>query len=62
MGQHENMFYRKAAANMKSILAVDVESTCWLGKPPSGEQSEIIEIGVSRLCWVFCWKTTVMTC
>jgi inhibitor of KinA sporulation pathway (predicted exonuclease) len=31
---------------MKSILAVDVESTCWLGKPPSGEQSEIIEIGV----------------
>jgi inhibitor of KinA sporulation pathway (predicted exonuclease) len=28
------------------ILIVDVESTCWEGKPPPGEISEIIEIGL----------------
>ncbi len=28
------------------ILVVDVESTCWDKKPPIGERSEIIEIGV----------------
>lgn len=28
------------------ILIVDVESTCWDTKPPAGETSEIIEIGV----------------
>lgn len=28
------------------ILVVDVESTCWEGEPPSGQMSEIIEIGL----------------
>jgi len=28
------------------ILVVDVESTCWNGPPPDGEESEIIEIGL----------------
>lgn len=27
-------------------LVVDVESTCWEGNPPSGQISEIIEIGI----------------
>lgn len=27
------------------ILVVDVESTCWEGEPPPGQESEIIEIG-----------------
>lgn len=31
------------------ILVVDVESTCWQGQPPPGEQSEIIEIGICTL-------------
>ena len=31
------------------ILVVDVESTCWQGQPPPGEQSEIIEIGICAL-------------
>ncbi|MFN8528946.1 MAG: 3'-5' exonuclease [Anaerolineae bacterium] len=31
-----------------ALLIVDVESTCWEGQPPGGQQSEIIEIGV---CW-----------
>ncbi len=31
------------------ILVVDVESTCWLGSPPPGEESEIIEIGLCLL-------------
>lgn len=31
------------------IVVVDVESTCWEGEPPEGQQSEIIEIGVSLL-------------
>jgi len=28
------------------INIIDIESTCWNGTPPVGEQSEIIEIGV----------------
>lgn len=31
------------------INVVDVESTCWSGEPPMGQQSEIIEIGVAQL-------------
>ncbi len=27
------------------VLVIDVESTCWEGNPPDGEESEIIEIG-----------------
>ena len=30
---------------LDKILVVDVESTCWLGKPPPGEKREIIEVG-----------------
>lgn len=28
------------------ILVIDVEATCWRGKPPPGEQRELIEIGL----------------
>lgn len=31
---------------MDVILVVDVESTCWEGEPPSGQKSEIIEVGL----------------
>ncbi len=31
------------------ILIVDVESTCWEGQPPLGQESEIIEIGLCLL-------------
>jgi len=31
------------------ILVIDVESTCWKGAPPSGQESEIIEIGLCVL-------------
>jgi inhibitor of KinA sporulation pathway (predicted exonuclease) len=31
------------------ILVIDVESSCWRGPPPPGEQSEIIEIGTCVL-------------
>lgn len=34
------------ARKLDEILVVDVESTCWDGKPPAGEESEIIEIGL----------------
>ncbi len=34
------------ARKYDQILVVDVESTCWDGNPPEGEESEIIEIGV----------------
>ena len=32
-----------------SLLVVDLEATCWKGDPPTGEQSDIIEIGVALL-------------
>ncbi|PRY30915.1 inhibitor of KinA sporulation pathway (predicted exonuclease) [Umezawaea tangerina] len=31
------------------MLVVDVEATCWAGRPPDGETSEIIEIGLCEL-------------
>ncbi len=37
------------ARKLDAILVVDVESTCWEGAPPEGEESEIIEIGVCLL-------------
>jgi inhibitor of KinA sporulation pathway (predicted exonuclease) len=37
------------ARDLSMILVVDVEATCWLGDPPEGQQSEIIEIGIAAL-------------
>jgi len=34
---------------LDQILVIDVESTCWEGNPPEGQESEIIEIGVCTL-------------
>ncbi len=34
------------ARTLDQIVVVDVESTCWEGQPPPGEESEISEIGV----------------
>jgi inhibitor of KinA sporulation pathway (predicted exonuclease) len=31
------------------VLVVDLEATCWLGHPPDGQRSEVIEIGVAAL-------------
>ena len=28
------------------IIVIDIESTCWLGKPPEGQRNEIIEMGL----------------
>lgn len=32
-----------------AVLVVDLEATCWLGHPPEGQRSEIIEIGIAAL-------------
>ena len=37
------------AKRLDSIIVVDVESTCWEGNSPVGEESEIIEIGYALL-------------
>ncbi len=37
------------AKRQDQILVVDLESTCWEGEPPEGQQSEIIEIGLCVL-------------
>ncbi len=37
------------ARRLDRILVVDVESTCWDGPPPPGEESEIIEIGICQV-------------
>jgi inhibitor of KinA sporulation pathway (predicted exonuclease) len=37
------------ARHLDLIVVVDVESTCWEGAPPPGEENEIIEIGVATL-------------
>jgi len=37
------------AKKLDKIIIIDVEATCWEGKPPVGQESEIIEIGVCVL-------------
>ena len=34
---------------LDQILVIDVEATCWEGKPPEGQENEIIEIGLCAL-------------
>ena len=34
---------------LDKVLVIDVESTCWEGQPPTGQESEIIEIGVATI-------------
>ena len=34
------------ARKLNRLLVIDIESTCWPGDPPPGEESEIIEIGI----------------
>lgn len=34
------------ARRLDQIIVIDVESTCWQGRPPEGQQAEIIEVGV----------------
>lgn len=37
------------AKKLDAILVVDLESTCWQGAPPSDQQSDIIEVGLTVL-------------
>jgi inhibitor of KinA sporulation pathway (predicted exonuclease) len=37
------------ARKLDQILVIDLESTCWQGDPPPGQDSEIIEIGLCVL-------------
>lgn len=37
------------AKKLDQVLVIDVESTCWNGPPPPGQENEIIEIGVCLL-------------
>ena len=37
------------AKKLDKIIVVDIESTCWEGAIPAGQESEIIEIGVCTL-------------
>jgi len=37
------------ARKLDQVVVIDVESTCWEGAPPDGEENEIIEIGVCAL-------------
>lgn len=37
------------AKRLDQVIVVDVESTCWEGKPPQGQRSEIIEVGIALL-------------
>jgi inhibitor of KinA sporulation pathway (predicted exonuclease) len=34
------------AKKLDQILVIDIESTCWQNAPPTGQESEIIEIGI----------------
>jgi len=34
------------AKKLDQIIVVDIESTCWEGAIPAGQESEILEIGV----------------
>ncbi len=34
---------------LDQIIVIDVECTCWEGKPPPGQEGEIIEVGICTL-------------
>lgn len=36
-------------SQLDTIVVIDIEATCWNGKPPSGQENEIIEIGICPL-------------
>jgi len=36
-------------SDLTTLNVVDVECTCWEGKPPPGEEQEIIEVGICSL-------------
>ena len=62
---------RRPERKVECVWVVDVESTCWMGPPPVGEVSEIIQVGLvrldvkslafgdKRLCWVKPARSTV---
>jgi inhibitor of KinA sporulation pathway (predicted exonuclease) len=37
------------AKRLDHILVIDIESTCWDGPPPKGQENDIIEVGVCQL-------------
>lgn len=37
------------ATELDKVIVVDVEATCWEKEPPTGEEAEIIEVGVCLL-------------
>lgn len=39
------MSRRSDGSYLKKVLVIDLEATCWSGRPPEGQRSEIIEIG-----------------
>lgn len=43
------MSRRRRGTIYDKMVIVDLEATCWKGRPPSGQQAEIIEFGVSTL-------------
>ena len=34
------------ARKLDKIVVVDIEATCWEGKPPEKQESDIIEVGI----------------
>ncbi len=34
---------------LDKIVIIDIEATCWEGKPPEGMESDIIEVGACLL-------------
>ncbi|HAI76391.1 MAG TPA: DNA polymerase III [Microscillaceae bacterium] len=37
------------AMDLTRVVVVDIEATCWEGKPPQGQKNEIIEFGIALL-------------
>lgn len=37
------------STKLDHIVVIDIEATCWRGEPPTGQQKEIIEVGVCLL-------------
>ena len=43
------MIEERNKRSLDKILVVDIEATCWQGKKPDDQESEIIEIGICEL-------------
>lgn len=48
-GDYAKEVHGRPRRQINQVIVVDIESTCWEGQPPAGQENEIIEVGICVL-------------